>query len=149
MGWWGGGVVACRIILSAPVPFLFLWTLDFGFWTWILDLGFGLGFWTWILDLDLGLGIGLGLDNNHSSLKILKSFFKNINLNTQEMPVILSVVNGPSSEIKGSEEDDQQDHVLKRFSLIWCTNHGAAQDKREPVEDNAHGEELVAEVGQE
>ena len=87
--------------------------------------------------------------DNHSSLKILKSSFKNINFNTQELPVILSVVNGPSSEIKGSEEDDQQDHVLKRFSLIWCTNHRAAQDKREPVEDNAHGEELVAEVGQE
>ena len=27
-GWWGG-VMACRIIVSAPVPFLFLWTLDF------------------------------------------------------------------------------------------------------------------------
>ena len=26
-----GGGVACRIILSAPVPFLFLWTLDFNF----------------------------------------------------------------------------------------------------------------------
>ena len=36
----GGGVVACRTIVSAPVPFLFLWTLDFGFRTWILD-------WTW------------------------------------------------------------------------------------------------------
>ena len=50
--WWGGGVVACRIILSAPVPFLFLWTLDFGFGTWI-----------WDLDLGLGFGTGLGLDN--------------------------------------------------------------------------------------
>ena len=51
----GGVVVACRIILSAQVPFLFLWTLDFGlgFWSWILDLDFGLGFWT-----------GLRLDNN-------------------------------------------------------------------------------------
>ena len=54
---WGGGVVvACKIIVSAPVPvpFPFLWTLDFG-----------LGFWTWILDLDFGLGFGtgLGLDN--------------------------------------------------------------------------------------
>ena len=31
----GGGevVVACRIIVSAPVPFLFFWTLDFGFGT--------------------------------------------------------------------------------------------------------------------
>ena len=29
----GGVVVACRIILSAPVPFPFLWTLDFGFET--------------------------------------------------------------------------------------------------------------------
>ena len=34
--------VACRIILSAPVPFLFLWTLDFGFGTWIWDLDLGL-----------------------------------------------------------------------------------------------------------
>ena len=65
------------------------------------------------------------------------------------MPVILSVVNGPSSEIKWREEDDHHDHVLKSFSLIWCTNHRASQDQREPVEDNAHGEELVAEVGQE
>ena len=28
-GWWGG-VVPCRIILSAQVPVPFLWTLDFG-----------------------------------------------------------------------------------------------------------------------
>ena len=57
--------VACRIIVSAPVPVPFLWTLDFGFWTWILDLDFGPGFWTWTLDLDFGLGFwtGLGLDN--------------------------------------------------------------------------------------
>ena len=49
-GWWGGVVVACRIILSAPVPFLFLWTLDFGFGTWIWDLDLGPGFGTWIWD---------------------------------------------------------------------------------------------------
>ena len=46
-GWWVG-VVARRIILSAPVPVLFLWTLDFGFGTWIWDLDLG---------LDLGLTI--------------------------------------------------------------------------------------------
>ena len=68
---------------------------------------------------------------------------------TQEMSVVLSIVNSPSSEIKWREEDDHQDHILKRFSLIWCANHWAAQDQREAVEDNAHGEELVAEVGQE
>ena len=45
--WW---LVACRIIVSAPVPFPFLWTLDFL-----------LGFLTWIFDLDLGLGFGTGL----------------------------------------------------------------------------------------
>ena len=38
----GGWVVACRIIVSAPVPVPFLWTLDLGFWTWILNLDFGL-----------------------------------------------------------------------------------------------------------
>ena len=27
----GGGVLACRIMLSAPVKVPFLWTLDFGF----------------------------------------------------------------------------------------------------------------------
>ena len=48
---WGGGVVvACKIIVSAPVPVPFLWTLDLGFGTWI-----------WDLDLGLGLGTGLGL----------------------------------------------------------------------------------------
>ena len=55
----GGGVVACRVIVSAPVSVPFLWTLDFGFWTWILDLDFGPGFWTWISNLDLGLDLGL------------------------------------------------------------------------------------------
>ena len=38
--------------MSAPAPFSFLRTLDFGFGTWIRDLDLGLGFRT-----------GLGLDN--------------------------------------------------------------------------------------
>ena len=50
-GLWGG-VVAYWIIVSAPVPVPFLWTLDLGFVTMIWDLGFGLGF-----------GTELGLDN--------------------------------------------------------------------------------------
>ena len=37
-----GGCVASRIIVSAPFPVPFLWTLDFGFRTCILDLGLGL-----------------------------------------------------------------------------------------------------------
>ena len=49
-----GGVVACRIIVSAPVPFLFLWTFNFEF-----------GTWNWDLDFRLGFGTGLGLDNLH------------------------------------------------------------------------------------
>ena len=49
--------MACRIILSAPVPFPFLWTLDFRLLD--LELGLGIGTWNW----DLGLGLGLGLDN--------------------------------------------------------------------------------------
>ena len=51
--YWWGGVVACRIILSAPVPFLFLWTLD---------LGLGLG--TWIWNLNLGLDLSLTIFND-------------------------------------------------------------------------------------
>ena len=56
-GGWGGGlagwvvVVACRIIVSAPVPVPFLWTLYLGFWTciWALDFGldFGTSIWDW------------------------------------------------------------------------------------------------------
>ena len=58
-------ILTCRIIVSAPVPVPFLWTLDLGFGTLIWDLNLGLGFGTWIWDLDLGLGFatGLGLDN--------------------------------------------------------------------------------------
>ena len=41
--WWWWVVVACRIILSAPVPFPFLWTLDFRIWDLDLGLGFGTG----------------------------------------------------------------------------------------------------------
>ena len=52
MGGVGGGVVACRIIVSAPVPVPFLLTLDLGFGTWI-----------WDLDLGLEFGTGLRLDN--------------------------------------------------------------------------------------
>ena len=47
-GWVGGGCVACRIIVSVPVPFL--WTLDLGFGTWAWNLDLGLGFGTWIWD---------------------------------------------------------------------------------------------------
>ena len=42
--------------MSAPVPFPFLWTLDFELGTWIWNLD-------WDLDLELGFGTGLGLDN--------------------------------------------------------------------------------------
>ena len=35
----GGCWLPCRIIVSAPVPVSFLWTLDFGFGTSDLDLG--------------------------------------------------------------------------------------------------------------
>ena len=42
-----GGVVACRIMVSAPVLVPFLWTLDFGFETWIWDSDLGLRSWTW------------------------------------------------------------------------------------------------------
>ena len=49
MGGWV--VVTCRIIVSAPVPVPFLWTLDFdselGFRTWIWDLDLGPWTWTW------------------------------------------------------------------------------------------------------
>ena len=52
MGWW---VVACRIIVSAPVPVPFLWTLN-------------LGFGTWIWDLDLGLDLGLTIDKSANEI---------------------------------------------------------------------------------
>ena len=63
------GVVACWIIVSAPVLFPFLWTSDLGFEIWIWDLNLGLEFGTWIWDLDLGLGFrtGLGLDKKYNT----------------------------------------------------------------------------------
>ena len=52
----GGGVVACRIIVSAQSQ-----SLSSGLW--ILDLGLGFGTWLWDLDFGLGFGTGLKLDN--------------------------------------------------------------------------------------
>ena len=37
-----GGCVASRIIVSAPFPVPFLWTMEFGFGTWFWDLDLGL-----------------------------------------------------------------------------------------------------------
>ena len=59
MGGWGGW---WPVIVSAPVPVPFLWTLDLEFGTWILELDMGLGFGTWIRDLDLGLDLGLTIN---------------------------------------------------------------------------------------
>ena len=42
----GGVVVACKIILSAPVPFPFLWTLDLG-----LHLGLTINKCTFLISL--------------------------------------------------------------------------------------------------
>ena len=63
----GGGVVACRIIVSAPVPVPFLLTLDLGFGTRIWDLNLGPGFGTWIWELDLGLDLGLTITDLENS----------------------------------------------------------------------------------
>ena len=52
MGWWV--VVACRIIVSAPILVPFLWFLDFRLWC---------------LDLDLDLGLGHGLDKSSGEEK--------------------------------------------------------------------------------
>ena len=66
-GWWV--VMACRIIVSAPVPVPLLWTLD-------------LGFGTWIWDLDLGLDLGL---------TILLTKRKPTNYNCKRIPKIREI----------------------------------------------------------
>ena len=58
--------MAFKIIVSAPVLFLFLWTLDFGIGTWIwdLDLGLDLGLYRLAVngDVDTALGdVGEGI----------------------------------------------------------------------------------------
>ena len=53
----GSGCVACRIIVSAPVPVPFLRT------------------WIWVPDLRLGFGTGLRLDNDNESFSISKCKF--------------------------------------------------------------------------
>ena len=45
--WWDGGwPVGLYCQLQSHSFSSGLWTLDFGFWNWILYLDFGLGFWT-------------------------------------------------------------------------------------------------------
>ena len=63
-------MVACMIIVSTSVPFLFLWIMDFGFWTLIWNLDFGLGF---------GTGLGLDKKNMYILLKVKFSLFVDVN----------------------------------------------------------------------
>ena len=116
-GWWWVvvGVVACRIIVSAPVttvPFL-----------WILDLGFGS--WIW----DLYLGLGFGLDNNKTIAYLKKfSFGKShpglvqSNIASRSafaltMILISSLISSMRSQLKSSTYQQTDDCILVFVSV--------------------------------
>ena len=65
------------------------------------------------------------------------------------MSIVLSVVNGPSSQKKGNDQDGKRNEDLGNFFLIICKHKGTAKNQSEPVEGNAQGEESVAEVEEE
>ena len=65
------------------------------------------------------------------------------------MSIVLSVVNGPSSQKKGNDQDGKRDEDLENFFLISCKHEGTAKNQSEPVDGNTQGEESVAEVEEE
>ena len=65
------------------------------------------------------------------------------------MSVILSVVKSPTGQIKWSEKYEGQDQVLEMFFLMCGDHYWAAYYQSEPVDYNAQGQQLVAEVHKE
>ena len=61
------------------------------------------------------------------------------------MSIVLSVVNGPSSQKKGNDQDGKRNEDLENF----CKHEGTAKNQSEPVDGNSKGEESVAEVEEE
>ena len=56
------------------------------------------------------------------------------------MPIILPVVNTPSSQIYGCDKDGSQDDVLENFFLILWKHEWTPKNQSEPVDNNSKGE---------
>ena len=56
------------------------------------------------------------------------------------MSIVLSVVNGPSSQKNGNDQDEKRYEDLENFFLISCKHEGTAKDQSEPVDGNTQGE---------
>ena len=94
------------IIVSAPVPFLFLWTLDFGIWTWI-----------WDLDLWLGFGTGFGLDNNEN--EITRSNFDDDWLPSRLVSGFAEEVGALKELMLGKKNDSSRGSGVNNCYLPW------------------------------
>ena len=62
------------------------------------------------------------------------------------MSVFLPIIESPTGQIKGCQENECQDAILKGFSLLWSLDQSAADDKSKSVNDNSNSEKFVDEV---
>ena len=62
------------------------------------------------------------------------------------MYVILPIIECPTGQIKGCQENERQDRILKKFSLLRSLDQITADDKSKSVNDNSNSEQLVDEI---
>ena len=54
------------------------------------------------------------------------------------MSVILPIIECPTGQIKGCQENERQDRILKKFSLLRSLDQITADDKSKSVNDNSN-----------
>ena len=62
------------------------------------------------------------------------------------MSVILPIIECPTGQIKGCQENERQDRILKKFSLLRSLDQSTADDKSKSVNDNSNSQQLVDEI---
>ena len=62
------------------------------------------------------------------------------------MYVILPIIECPTGQIKGCQENERQDKILEKFSLLRSLDQSTADDKSKSVNDNSNSEQFVDEI---
>ena len=62
------------------------------------------------------------------------------------MSVFLPIIESPTGQIKGCQENECQDAILKRFSLLRSLDQRTADDKSKSISDNSNSEQFVDKI---
>ena len=62
------------------------------------------------------------------------------------MSVLLPIIKSPAGQIKRCQENECQDAILKRFSLLRSLDQRTADDKSKSISDNSNSEQFVDKI---